>query len=205
MKIRRAARWNDNECFVAERSRIPEIAWGSIVTPLLAIRVRPAVILYLPGSSRPNYVETETCRAHHSPQMGRVFVRHLRTERRNRCIACSVIALHLLAIVAFAQTSKIDLTGTWVFTVQTSAGGGMPNITLKQEGDKVAGHYSGQLGEADLSGSVNAKDVSFSFLVNVQGTTLKCTYMGSIESSDSLKGTVDISGVGQGTFTAKRQ
>ena len=34
---------------------------------------------------------------------------------------------------------------------------------------------------------------------------LNCTYTGSIESSDSLKGTVDIAGLAGGTFTAKRQ
>ena len=41
--------------------------------------------------------------------------------------------------------------------------------------------------------------------VTVQGTHLEVTYTGTIESKDSLKGTVNLGGLGDGTFTAKRQ
>ena len=113
-------------------------------------------------------------------------------------------AIAMLSAVAFAQT-KVDLTGKWTFTVETSPGGGTPNIALKQDGDKLTGHYSGQLGEADLMGSVKGQEFVFSFSVDVQGATLNCTYTGSIQSADSIKGTLNIAGLADGTFTAKRQ
>jgi hypothetical protein len=120
--------------------------------------------------------------------------------------------LTLLAVVlaasltVAAQSTKVDVTGKWLFNVQTDAGGGTPTVTLKQDGEKLTGHYSSQtFGEVDLTGTVKGQDIKFSFSADAQGTTLQVTYAGTIESKDSMKGTVDLGGLGQGTFTAKRQ
>jgi len=102
--------------------------------------------------------------------------------------------------------APVNLTGKWLFTVQTSAGNGTPTVTLKQEGEKLTGHYSSaQLGEAELTGTVKGSDLKFTFGTDVQGAHLEVTYTGTIESKDSLKGTVNLGGLGDGTFTAKRQ
>jgi hypothetical protein len=122
----------------------------------------------------------------------------------NQIVSSMVVALGLLSAVGFAQAAKVDLTGRWVFTVETSAGSGTPTIALKQDGEKLTGHYSGQLGEADLTGSVKGQDFTFTFSVDVQGTKLNCIYAGSIESKDALTGKVDIAGLAGGTFAAKR-
>jgi hypothetical protein len=110
------------------------------------------------------------------------------------------------AVTLAAQGSKVDVTGKWLFTVQTDAGSGEPTVTLKQDGETLTGHYSSQtLGEADLTGSVKGQDIRFSFSANAQGTSLTVTYTGTIENKDALKGNVDLGGVASGTFTAKRQ
>jgi hypothetical protein len=109
------------------------------------------------------------------------------------------------AALVSAQSSKVDVTGTWTFTVQTDAGTGTPTVTLRQEGEKLTGHYSSQnLGEADLTGTVKGQEITFTFNADAQGTALTVTYTGTIESKDSMKGTVDLGGLAQGTFTAKR-
>ena len=46
-----------------------------------------------------------------------------------------------------------DVTGTWDFSVDLDAGSGNPTFTFKQSGEKLTGHYSGALGEADLAGT----------------------------------------------------
>ena len=119
----------------------------------------------------------------------------------------AILAIVLLAsLTGAAQESKTDVTGKWAFSVQTDAGTGTPTVTLKQEGEKLTGHYSSQtLGEADLTGSVKGQDIKFTFSADLQGTSLVVTYTGTVESKDSLKGTVDLGGMAQGTFTAKRQ
>ena len=122
-----------------------------------------------------------------------------------RLIVAQAIVVSMLSSVAFAQTGKINVSGKWMFTVDTTVGAGMPTITFTQDGEKLAGHYSGQLGEADLTGSVKGQAIAFTFTVDVQGMKLNCTYTGSVETNESLKGTMDIAGLAGGTFTAKRQ
>jgi hypothetical protein len=110
----------------------------------------------------------------------------------------------LLALPAYAAQAKVDLTGNWVFDVQTEAGGGSPAFTFKQDGEKLTGKYKGLFGEADITGTVTGKTVKFSFSADAQGTAVTVVYEGEIVSSDSIKGKVDLGGVGQGTFTGTR-
>ena len=117
-----------------------------------------------------------------------------------------LLVISLVFAGALVAQTRVDLTGKWLFTVQTSAGGGTPTVTLKQEGEKLTGHYSSQqLGEAELTGTVKGADIKFTFGADVQGVHLDVTYTGTIESKDSMKGTVNLGGLGDGTFTAKRQ
>ena len=116
-----------------------------------------------------------------------------------------MLVLALSAVRGAAQAPKVDVTGKWAFNVETAAGSGTPTMTFKQDGEKLTGHYSGQLGEADLTGTVKGADISFTFTVDLQGNVLKNTYTGTVESKDALKGKLSIEGLGDGTFTAKRQ
>ena len=122
-----------------------------------------------------------------------------------RSFAIAAVAMLAAASASAGQASKVDLTGKWMFNVETAAGSGTPTITLKQDGDKLTGHYSGQLGEADLTGTVKGQEIAFKFSVDAQGNNLDCTYTGTIEGKDSLKGKVNIAGLADGTFTAKKQ
>jgi hypothetical protein len=103
------------------------------------------------------------------------------------------------------QSGKVDVTGKWAFAVETAAGSGNPVMTFKQDGEKLTGHYSGQLGEADLTGTVKGQDIAFKFTVDAQGTMINAVYTGTVDGKDSMKGKVDLVGLGEGTFTAKRQ
>jgi hypothetical protein len=111
-----------------------------------------------------------------------------------------------LFAVAVQTKARIDVTGKWAFQVTTTAGGGTPTVTFKQSGETLTGHYSStNLGEADLTGTVKGQDITFKFVGTVQGNSVDVTYTGTIESNDAMKGTLDIAGLAQGTFTAKRQ
>jgi hypothetical protein len=114
-----------------------------------------------------------------------------------------VIAAMLFAPAVGAQ--KFNLTGEWAFEVQTDQGSGSPTIVLKQDGDKLTGKYKGQLGEGDITGAVSGATFKFSFSGNAQGTEFTVTYDGEIESSESVKGKVDLAGMATGTFTGKKK
>jgi len=120
-------------------------------------------------------------------------------------VAFAVIA-SFVATARPRAAADPDITGKWLFTVQTDAGSGTPTVTFKQDGGKLTGHYSSQtFGEQDFTGSIKGADFKFSFSADVQGNSLAVTYTGTVDNKDALKGSVDLGGLGQGTFTAKRQ
>jgi hypothetical protein len=127
-----------------------------------------------------------------------------RMHRRIAAVGAIVMLVAAMSAVRGAAQAKVDVTGKWAFTVETSAGAGAPTFTFKQDGEKLTGHYTGTFGEADLTGTVKGADITFAFTVDAQGTALKETYTGTVDK-DTMKGTLVIEGVGEGTFTAKRQ
>lgn len=114
-----------------------------------------------------------------------------------------VLALALLVSPqVFAQANNI--TGEWAFNVTTDQGGGTPAITFKQDGEKLTGKYVGQLGSADLTGTVKGAAIEFSFTLDVQGQQAPVKYDGTIEKN-TMKGKLDIGGMITGTFTATKK
>lgn len=106
---------------------------------------------------------------------------------------------------AAAAAQGMNITGAWSFTVETSQGSGSPTFTFKQDGENLTGTYKGQFGEAPLTGTVKGADLKFAIKINAQGQDLTLTYSGKIESKDSMKGTVALGELGEGTWTAKRK
>src|SRR5215467_15225244 len=125
---------------------------------------------------------------------------------RHRFLFVAALTLSIAAPIAVVAQAPVNVTGKWIFTVETSAGAGMPTVTLKQDGEKLTGHYSSQnFGEVDLTGTVKGTAINFMFGADVQGTHLDVSYSGTIEGKDSMKGKVNLGGLGEGTFTARRQ
>jgi hypothetical protein len=112
-------------------------------------------------------------------------------------IAISVFAL---ATIAYAQ-NKVDISGTWVMQVETSAGSGTPTFVFKQTGEKLEGTYEGQLGKASVTGTVKGNDAKWTFSIDQLGTV---EYVGTLEK-DTIKGTVRLGDLGEGTFTGSKK
>jgi hypothetical protein len=105
---------------------------------------------------------------------------------------------------AETKAKALDVSGAWVLDVSTAAGSGTPTVTLKQEGEKLTGQYSGQLGDAPVTGTLTGNTITFRFDVDVQGTALHVVYSGTVEA-DTMKGTVSLGEAGDGTFTGARK
>jgi hypothetical protein len=123
---------------------------------------------------------------------------------RTAAVGAIVMLVMAMSMAHGAAQAKIDVTGKWAFNVETSAGAGNPTFTFKQDGEKLTGHYTGTFGEADLTGSVKGAAITFSFTVDAQGNSLKETYTGTVDK-DTMKGKLTIEGLGEGTFTGKKQ
>jgi hypothetical protein len=127
------------------------------------------------------------------------------TISRLTALAVAVLVCSV-ATMAAGQTNKVDVSGVWVFTVESAAGKSNPTLTFKQEGEKLTGQYSSQLmGQADLTGTVKDQAIEFVVSANVQGTAIELKYAGSVDSKDSMKGTLSAGDFGNGTFTGARK
>jgi hypothetical protein len=100
--------------------------------------------------------------------------------------------------------TRTDVSGAWAFQVEFSGGSGTPTMTFKQDGEKLTGQYSGQLGEAPLTGTIKGNAIEFAIDVNVQGNAAHITYSGTVDK-DTMKGKVKLGDFGEGTFTAKKK
>jgi hypothetical protein len=119
----------------------------------------------------------------------------LRRVRKLSFILATVIGLSLMAYAA------TDVTGTWNATVDLGGQGGTPTFTLKQDGEKLTGTYSGALGDADLTGTLKGDKIAFDF--EVQGA--KIHYEGKVNADGTkMEGTCDYGGQASGTFTATK-
>jgi hypothetical protein len=120
-----------------------------------------------------------------------------------RSLTVVVFALGLL-VPARLGAQATNVTGEWAFNVQTDQGGGTPTITFKQDGEKLTGKYVGQLGNADLTGTLKGSAIHFTFTLDVQGQQAPVTYDGTVEKN-TMKGKMDIGGMVNGTFTATKK
>jgi hypothetical protein len=122
-----------------------------------------------------------------------------------RALLLLVLIAPLALSLTVAAQAKVDVTGTWAFDVQTDQGSGNPTIVFKQDGEKLTGKYTGTFGEADVAGTIKGNEIAFSFSSEAQGFQLTSSYKGTVESATTMKGTLDISGLGTGTFTATKK
>jgi hypothetical protein len=79
-------------------------------------------------------------------------------------MAAALLAAWLLMVAQPAHAA--DVTGTWIMSVQTSAGSGSPTFTLTQKAGLITGTYKGQLGEAPVNGTIKDDDVSWQFNID---------------------------------------
>jgi hypothetical protein len=120
-----------------------------------------------------------------------------------RVMSAVVLTVGLLASARLGAQGT-NVTGEWLFNVTTDQGGGTPTITFKQDGEKLTGKYVGQLGSADLTGTVKGNAIRFTFNIDAQGQQAAVTYDGLVEKN-TMKGKLDIGGMVNGTFTATKK
>jgi hypothetical protein len=120
-----------------------------------------------------------------------------------RVLTLVVVVIGLLSSAQLGAQAT-NVTGEWAFTVTTDQGAGNPVITFKQDGEKLTGKYAGQLGNADLTGTVKGSAIHFTFTLDVQGQQAPVTYDGTVEKN-TMKGKMDIGGMVNGTFTATKK
>lgn len=114
-----------------------------------------------------------------------------------------VVVMCVAASVSSAATQD-SVAGTWNLSVVFDQGSGAPTVVFQQDGEKLTGTYTGQMGEYPLTGTFKDKKIAFTVSVNMQGNEIALVYTGTLEADGTLKGTVDLGGMAGGTWTGKK-
>jgi hypothetical protein len=121
-------------------------------------------------------------------------------------LAAATVATTAAAVpsTAVAAAPSADISGTWHTEFDSQVGKQTYTYTFNVAGGTLTGHSKSNLGESDLTGTVDGDKVTFVENLNYQGTALAITYTGQIVSADEIKFKRDVGGQGGEEFTAKR-
>jgi hypothetical protein len=85
---------------------------------------------------------------------------------------------------------------------------GVANVVLvfKQDAGKITGTYTGRYGEFPLSGTIEGRAIAFTVVLDTDGGRSEMSFAGELaEDGLSMKGGATIEGLGEATWTAKKQ
>ena len=116
----------------------------------------------------------------------------------------AAITVAIAPSTAIAASPTADISGTWTTSFDSQVGKQTYTYTFKVEGGTLTGHSKSNLGESDLTGTVDGDKVTFVENLDYQGTPLAITYTGQIVSANEIKFKRDVGGQGGEEFTAKR-
>lgn len=117
--------------------------------------------------------------------------------------ACAQLRSPVAPTTPHIPTPTLDLTGTWLMTVESPMGSDDMSAQLVQDGEQLTGKLRTKTGDVPVSGRVKGEIVEFSMELDVQGSSLHIGYAGTV-AKDEIAGTVEFGEMGQGRFTAKR-
>jgi hypothetical protein len=99
----------------------------------------------------------------------------------------------------------VDVAGKWDMTLEMSIGTGNPTLEVKQDGAKLTGTYTGRYGTVPIQGSIADRTVTFTCTVDAEGQAATMNFRGEIAADgQSMRGSAEIEGLGDATWTAKR-
>ena len=127
-------------------------------------------------------------------------------------LLCLVLVGASAALVAQEPPKKPDppktlnIAGKWTMTLDMSIGQATPALVFKQDGEKITGTYTGRYGTFEFKGTLKERALQFSFQMDTDGGTTTMSFEGEVAAdAQTMKGSGTIEGLGDATWTAKRQ
>jgi hypothetical protein len=106
------------------------------------------------------------------------------------------------------KPKPVDVAGKWIMVLELSIGNSNPTLTLKQDGAKITGTYTGHYGDAPLEGTIDEKGLlQFTVALVAEGESVSMYFRGEVSADGQSisKGGVQVEGLGDGSWAAKRQ
>ncbi len=129
--------------------------------------------------------------------------------KREFLFAAGLAGVAVMAVLAqpMVQTkTALNVTGKWAMVLEMSMGTGNPTLELKQDAEKLTGTYTGRYGTSKLEGTLKERAITFWFNMTAEGTSVDMSFTGEVAADgQSMKGSASIGGVGDATWTAKKE
>ncbi len=98
-----------------------------------------------------------------------------------------------------------NVAGKWTMTLEMTMGTGTPTLVLKQDGEKIAGSYTGRYGTFPLEGILKERAIQFSVAMTVEDQPVTMTFTGEVAADgQTMKGQATIAEIGDATWSAKK-
>jgi hypothetical protein len=103
-----------------------------------------------------------------------------------------------------AKPADVNVTGVWDMSVETP-NGTIDNVaTLKQEGEKLTGTLSSQMGEIAMEGTVVGNEIKWVLNIDMGGQQVAIAFAGKIEG-ETMAGVFEMGGMGTAGWSAKKR
>jgi hypothetical protein len=111
---------------------------------------------------------------------------------RKHALAAAALCFLVVSLAHVAHAQAANVAGSWDLSAPGRDGNVMTQtLTLKQDGTKLTGTLKGQRGEAPVTGSIAASNITFSVTRTTQNGELKIDYTGTV-TGDTMKGTFTV-------------
>lgn len=107
----------------------------------------------------------------------------------------------LLAAPPVLEPARV--AGEWNVSLELGSITGHPTLEFKQDGEKLTGTYRGRYGASAIEGAVKEKQIGFTVTMNAEGQQTSGYFAGVVDG-DTMSGTVEFEGAGEGTWSARR-
>jgi hypothetical protein len=124
--------------------------------------------------------------------------------QENNTMSRLAIGALLLSLALPVAVSAQDISGTWDVTVTSPQGPLTIEAIVVQKGEAVTGTVVSPLGKADFTGTLVDGTLAVAYSLKVQDQALDIKMKGKVEP-DSMAGTIDLGGLGEVPWTAKRK
>lgn len=118
-------------------------------------------------------------------------------------VKAGFLAASLVLTLASSSALAQNPVGAWDLTIDTPQGANTVTLTLKQDGGKLTGDISSQIGSTPVTGTFSAGAVAVIANIDIQGTSLEMGINGKVDA-DTLNGSVKFGDFGEFPFAGKR-
>ena len=121
---------------------------------------------------------------------------------RLKVVVC-VVALMCVPFGTAPVSAQANVAGEWAVSFTTPMGLMEFAMAVSQNGTKLTGHMTSDVGEFPLKGTIDGDQVTIDWTLNDNGKMVEITFKGKVEG-DKISGTAKLGTLGQGPFSADR-